>query len=56
MATYYKYAERSADSQVNWAEVGKGISDMLTEGAKLREEKKAAYEEAYQLEIGRAHV
>jgi hypothetical protein len=51
MATYYKYAERSADSQVNWAEVGKGISDMLTEGAKLREEKKAAYEEAYQLDV-----
>jgi hypothetical protein len=50
MATYYKYAERSADSQVNWAEVGKGISDMLTEGAKLREEKKAAYEEAYRLD------
>jgi len=47
MATYYKYAERSADSQVNWAEVGKGISDMLTEEIKLREEKKAAYEEAY---------
>ena len=47
MATYYKYAERSADSQVNWAEVGKGISDMLTEEIRLREEKKAAYEEAY---------
>jgi hypothetical protein len=53
MATYYKYAERSADSQVNWAEVGKGISDMLTEGAKLREEKKAAYEEAYRLDTER---
>ena len=50
MATYYKYAERSADSQVNWAEVGKGISDMLTEEIKLREEKKAAYEEAYRLD------
>ena len=53
MATYYKYAERSADSQVNWAEVGKGISDMLTEGAKLREEKKAAYEEAYRIDTER---
>ena len=51
MATYYKYAERSADSQVNWAEVGKGISDMLTEEIKLREEKKAAYEEAYRQDI-----
>jgi hypothetical protein len=53
MATYYKYAERSADSQVNWAQVGKGISDMLTEGAKLREEKKAAYEEAYRIDTER---
>lgn len=51
MATYYKYAERSADSQVNWAEVGKGISDMLSEEIKLREEKKAAYEEAYRLDM-----
>jgi hypothetical protein len=53
MATYYKYAERSADSQVNWAQVGKGISDMLTEGAKVREEKKAAYEEAYRIDTER---
>lgn len=51
MATYYKYAERSADSQVNWAEVGKGITDMLAEGAKLREEKRTAYEEAYRLDM-----
>lgn len=51
MATYYKYAERSADSQVNWAEVGKGITDMLAEGVKLREQKKAAYEEAYRLDM-----
>ena len=41
MPTYYKYAERSADSQVNWAEVGKGISDMLADEVKIREEKKA---------------
>ena len=40
MATYYKYAERSADSQVNWAEVGKGISDMLADEVKIREEKR----------------
>lgn len=48
MATYYKYAERGADSQVNWAEVGKGITNMLTDEAKIREEKKAAYETAFQ--------
>lgn len=41
MATYYKYAERSAASQINWAEVGKNMSDMLKEETRIREEKKA---------------
>ncbi len=42
----YKYAERDADSQVNWAEVGKGLSDMLAETNRVREEKKAALDTA----------
>lgn len=46
MATYYKYAERNVDSQINWAEVGRGISDMLSNEAEIREEKKAAIDEA----------
>lgn len=46
MATYYKYAERSADSQVNWAEVGKGISDMLKQETTIREQKKAAIDKS----------
>jgi len=46
MATYYKYAERDADSQINWAEVGKGLSDMLQETNRIREEKKTALDEA----------
>lgn len=46
MATYYKYAERNADSQVNWAEVGKGMSDMLAETNRIREEKKGAIDAA----------
>jgi hypothetical protein len=46
MATYYKYAERSADSQINWAEVGKNMSDMLKEETRIREEKKAAIDAA----------
>jgi hypothetical protein len=44
MATYFKYAERSAESQVNWAEIGKNMTDMLKEENRLREEKKAALE------------
>ena len=42
MATYYKYAERSADSTINWAEVGQDMTNMLKEEARLREAKKAA--------------
>ena len=29
MAEYYKYVERDADSNINWAEVGKSLSDVL---------------------------
>lgn len=46
MPTYYKYAEREADSYINWAEVGKNMSDMLANENKVREEKKAALDAA----------
>ena len=46
MATYYKYAEQDADSQINWAEIGKNLSDTLTEANNLRETKKAAIDTA----------
>jgi hypothetical protein len=46
MAIGYKYAERNADSQVNWAEVGKGLSDMLAETNRVRQEKKDALDTA----------
>ena len=44
--TYFGYAERQADSQVNWFQVGKDLTDMLREENKLREKKKAAIDEA----------
>jgi hypothetical protein len=44
--TYYKFAERSAESQVNWAEVGRSVSEMLLEDAAIREQKKGAIDEA----------
>jgi hypothetical protein len=44
--TFYKYAERNVDTQINWAEVGKGVVDMLREEDRIREEKKAAIDEA----------
>jgi hypothetical protein len=46
MPTYYKYVERNADSQVNWAEVGKNMSDMLIDQNRIRQEKKDAIDSA----------
>lgn len=46
MATYYKYAERQADSFVNWAEIGKNLTDMLQTETAIREEKKDAIDKA----------
>jgi hypothetical protein len=46
MASYYKFAEREADSFVNWAEIGKGLTDMLQEQVKIREDKRTAIDQA----------
>ncbi len=37
--SYYKYAERSAESRVDWNEISKGMVDMLKEQTRLRNEK-----------------
>lgn len=44
--TYYKYAERDANSQINWAEVSKGLSDTIIQVDKDRQAKKAAIDAA----------
>tara|TARA_R100000951_G_scaffold19483_1_gene16312 strand:+ start:1762 stop:3603 length:1842 start_codon:yes stop_codon:yes gene_type:complete len=44
--TYFKAQPTAAETQINWAEVGKNFSDMLTEEARVREEKKGAIDEA----------
>ena len=44
--SYYKYAERDASAQVNWAEIGKNLTQTLQDEVKVREEKKAAIDEA----------
>ena len=44
--TYYGYAERSADSYTDWAEIGKYTTDMLDETIKVRQEKKDALDKA----------
>lgn len=47
--TYYKYAEREADSYINWGQVGKDLSSMLTEQNKIREDKRKALDESSRL-------
>ena len=42
MATYYKRAERNADTRINWAQVGADMTDMVREEDRVRQEKKAA--------------
>ena len=44
--TYFKYAEQKADSTVNWAEIGKSLSDTLKLEGAIREQKKAAIDKA----------
>ena len=46
MAEYYDYQKRDPNAQVNWAEVGANFSNMLNEEVRVREEKKAAIDEA----------
>lgn len=40
--TYFGYAERNASDEINWSQVGKNLTDMLSSEAKIREQKKAA--------------
>lgn len=44
--TYYKYAERQADSQVNWSQIGKDLTSMLKTEQELRDKKREAIDEA----------
>lgn len=43
--TYYKVQPVAAQTQINWAEVGKNFSDMLAEDKRVRDEKRAALDE-----------
>lgn len=46
MSTYFKYAERDATENVNWAEISSNMVDTLNEAVKIREDKKAAIDKA----------
>jgi hypothetical protein len=45
MATAYKYQERDLDSQVNYADIGLGISNLVTDQLATRKAKKEAYDD-----------
>ena len=51
MGTYYNYVERTADNYVNWAEIGKSMTDMLKETERVRNEKKATLDEALRQDL-----
>ena len=44
--SYYKYAQRQVDSQINWAEIGKTMSETLKDEAAGRERLKGEIDEA----------
>jgi hypothetical protein len=44
--TYYKYVKREVEDQINWAEVGKGVTDMLKAETAARFKKKEEIKEA----------
>lgn len=47
MATYFGYVEREADSYINWADVGRNMSATIDNIQRVRDEKKALIEKAY---------
>ena len=46
MATYYKYAERDASNQVNWAEISSNMVNSLNEAQAIRDSKRKAIDDA----------
>lgn len=46
MATYYKYAERDANSQVNWSEITSNMVNSLKEVQTIRDSKRKAINDA----------
>lgn len=51
MPTYFNYVEREADSYVNWADVGRDMSNTIDDIQRVREEKKALIEKTYREDL-----
>lgn len=51
MPTYFNYVEREADSYVNWADVGRDMSNTIDDIQRVREEKKGLIEKTYREDL-----
>ena len=54
--TYFNYQPRDPQAQINWAEAASNLGNVIKEEARVREEKKAAIDEAtrnFQKELGK---
>tara|TARA_R110000868_G_scaffold53365_4_gene167623 strand:+ start:2874 stop:4610 length:1737 start_codon:yes stop_codon:yes gene_type:complete len=51
MATAFGYVEREADSYVNWADVGRDMSNTIDDIQRVREEKKGLIEKTYREDL-----
>jgi hypothetical protein len=49
--TYFEYADRLPESQVDWFKVGKDITDKIKKEDELREKRKAAIDEAFRKDV-----
>lgn len=49
--TYFEYADRLPDSQINWFQVGKDITDTIKKEDELRQKRKADTEAAFRKDI-----
>lgn len=46
MAEYFGYVERNAEDYVNWGQIGKNLTEMLSETKRVREQKKKEIDDA----------
>lgn len=44
--TFYKYAQKNVENEIDWGQISKSLSDSLIEEERLREEKKAEIDQA----------
>ena len=51
MSTYFGYVEREADNYINWADVGRTLSNTIDDIQRVRDEKKQVIEETFRNDL-----